>query len=45
MAFNSLNFSFTHRTVQNSTVVGLSLTCFLCPSDPNMDGLTRSPRA
>ena len=43
MAFNSINFSFTHRTVQNSTVVGLALTCFLCPSDPNSGGLTAFP--
>jgi len=43
VAFNSINFFFTHRTVQNSTVVGLALTCFLCPSDPNMDGLTSFP--
>jgi prepilin-type N-terminal cleavage/methylation domain-containing protein/prepilin-type processing-associated H-X9-DG protein len=43
VAFNSINFSFTHRTVQNSTVVGLGLTCFLCPSDPNMEGLTAFP--
>src|ERR1700733_9644503 len=38
VAFNSINFFFTHRTVQNSTVVGLALTCFLCPSDPNVGG-------
>ena len=43
VAFNSINFFFTHRTAQNSTVVGLALTCFLCPSDPNMDGLTAFP--
>ena len=43
VAFNAINFFFTHRTVQNSTVVGLSLTCFLCPSDPNMNGLTPFP--
>jgi prepilin-type N-terminal cleavage/methylation domain-containing protein/prepilin-type processing-associated H-X9-DG protein len=43
VAFNAINFSFTHRTVQNSTVVGLALTCFLCPSDPNLDGLTAFP--
>jgi prepilin-type N-terminal cleavage/methylation domain-containing protein/prepilin-type processing-associated H-X9-DG protein len=43
VAFNAINFSFTHRTVQNSTVVGLALTCFLCPSDPNMGGLTAFP--
>jgi prepilin-type N-terminal cleavage/methylation domain-containing protein/prepilin-type processing-associated H-X9-DG protein len=43
VAFNAINFSFTHRTVQNSTVVGLALTCFLCPSDPNLGGLTAFP--
>ena len=43
VAFNSINFFFTHRTVQNSTVVGLALSCFLCPSDPNLDGLTPFP--
>ena len=43
VAFNSINFSFTHRTVQNSTVVGMALTCFLCPSDPNQGGLTAFP--
>ena len=43
VAFNSINFSFTHRTVQNSTVVGLALTCFLCPSDPNSGGMTAFP--
>jgi prepilin-type N-terminal cleavage/methylation domain-containing protein/prepilin-type processing-associated H-X9-DG protein len=43
VAFNSINFFYTHRTVQNSTVVGLALTCFLCPSDPNNTGLTAFP--
>ena len=43
VAFNSINFFFTHRTVQNSTVVGLALTCFLCPSDPNSGGMTAFP--
>jgi prepilin-type N-terminal cleavage/methylation domain-containing protein/prepilin-type processing-associated H-X9-DG protein len=43
VAFNSINFFFTHRTAQNSTVVGLALTCFLCPSDPKSDGLTAFP--
>jgi prepilin-type N-terminal cleavage/methylation domain-containing protein/prepilin-type processing-associated H-X9-DG protein len=43
IAFNALNFNFTHRTVQNSTVVGLALTCFLCPSDKNIDGQTAFP--
>ena len=43
VAFNAINFFFTHRTVQNSTVVGLALTCFLCPSDPNIGGETPFP--
>ena len=43
VAFDSINFAFTHRTVQNSTVVGLALTCFLCPSDKNVDGQTAFP--
>jgi prepilin-type N-terminal cleavage/methylation domain-containing protein/prepilin-type processing-associated H-X9-DG protein len=43
VAFNSINFFYTHRTAQNSTVVGLALTCFLCPSDPNSGGLTAFP--
>src|SRR5262249_7308124 len=28
VAFNAINFSYSHRTVQNSTVVGMALTCF-----------------
>ncbi len=43
VAFDSINFFFTHRTVQNSTVVGLALNCFLCPSDPNISGQTAFP--
>jgi prepilin-type processing-associated H-X9-DG protein len=43
IAFNAINFSYTHRTYQNSTVVGLALTCFLCPSDPNSGGQTLFP--
>jgi prepilin-type N-terminal cleavage/methylation domain-containing protein len=43
VAFNSVNFFFTHRTVQNSTVVALALTCFICPSDQNQDGMTAFP--
>ena len=31
VAFNSINFSFTHRTTQNSTVVGLALHVFSLP--------------
>ena len=43
VAFNSINFFFTHRQAQNGTVVGMALTCFLCPSDPNIGGLTAFP--
>jgi prepilin-type N-terminal cleavage/methylation domain-containing protein len=43
VVFDAINFSFTHRTVQNSTVVGLAISCFLCPSDPNSGGLTPFP--
>jgi prepilin-type N-terminal cleavage/methylation domain-containing protein/prepilin-type processing-associated H-X9-DG protein len=43
VVFDAINFSFTHRTVQNSTVVGLAIACFLCPSDPNNGGLTPFP--
>ncbi len=43
VAFNAINFSHTHRTVQNSTVVGLAPACFLCPSDSNIDGRTPFP--
>ncbi len=43
VAFDAINFFFTHRTAQNSTVVGLALNCFLCPSDLNIDGMTAFP--
>jgi prepilin-type N-terminal cleavage/methylation domain-containing protein/prepilin-type processing-associated H-X9-DG protein len=43
VAFNAINFFFTHRTAPNSTVVGLALSCFLCPSDKNVDGQTAFP--
>jgi hypothetical protein len=42
VAFNAINLSFTHRTVQNSTVVGLALTCFLCPKDLELGGKLHS---
>lgn len=41
--FNALNFINDHRSVQNSTVVGLAVDFFTCPSDPNMGGLTAFP--
>jgi prepilin-type N-terminal cleavage/methylation domain-containing protein/prepilin-type processing-associated H-X9-DG protein len=41
--FNAINFSFTHRTVQNSTVVGSAVSSFTCPSDLHADGLTPFP--
>src|SRR4051812_24623255 len=31
VAFNSLNFTFDHRSAQNATVVGMNLQVFLCP--------------
>lgn len=43
VAFDSLNFSFSHRTAQNGTVVNMSLSSFLCPSDPNIAVLTPFP--
>src|SRR5947209_2223820 len=33
VAFNALNFSQNHISWQNSSVVAMSLTSFLCPSD------------
>jgi hypothetical protein len=43
VAFNGINFFFTHRTAQNSTVVGLALMCFLCPSNTLVDGQMAFP--
>jgi len=42
-AFNGLNFGFTHTQAPNSTIVGLQVAVFLCPSDPNMDARTAFP--
>jgi prepilin-type N-terminal cleavage/methylation domain-containing protein/prepilin-type processing-associated H-X9-DG protein len=41
--FNAINFSFTHRTAENSTVVGSAVGFFTCPSDPNQGGMTPFP--
>jgi prepilin-type N-terminal cleavage/methylation domain-containing protein/prepilin-type processing-associated H-X9-DG protein len=41
--FNAINFSFSHRTIQNSTVVGSAVDFFTCPSDQNAAGLTAFP--
>jgi prepilin-type N-terminal cleavage/methylation domain-containing protein/prepilin-type processing-associated H-X9-DG protein len=42
-AFNALNFTFDHRSAENSTVVGLFVSVFLCPSDTNSNGKTAFP--
>ena len=43
VAFNALNFNFNHLSAFNSTVVGMSVTVFLCPSDINTDKKTPFP--
>ena len=43
VAFNALNFSFNHLSATNTTVVGLAVTMFVCPSDPNADKRTAFP--
>ena len=43
VAFNSINFSSTHRTAINSTIVNIQVNSFVCPSDPNMGGMTAFP--
>jgi prepilin-type N-terminal cleavage/methylation domain-containing protein/prepilin-type processing-associated H-X9-DG protein len=45
VAFNAINFSSTHRTAINGTVVNMAINSFLCPSDPNRNGLTAFPTA
>jgi prepilin-type N-terminal cleavage/methylation domain-containing protein/prepilin-type processing-associated H-X9-DG protein len=42
-AFNGLNFGFTHTQAPNSTIVGLQVAVFLCPSDPLMNERTPFP--
>jgi len=43
VAFNAINFSLTHRTAANSTIVNMQISSFVCPSDPNMGGMTAFP--
>jgi prepilin-type processing-associated H-X9-DG protein len=42
-AFNGLNFSFSHTQAANSTIVGMQVAVYLCPSDPNKDQRTAFP--
>jgi prepilin-type N-terminal cleavage/methylation domain-containing protein/prepilin-type processing-associated H-X9-DG protein len=41
--FNAINFAFTHRTAENSTVVNSAVAFFTCPSDINQAGTTAFP--
>jgi prepilin-type N-terminal cleavage/methylation domain-containing protein/prepilin-type processing-associated H-X9-DG protein len=41
--FNSMNFTFDHRSAQNSTVVQSAVAFFTCPSDINFAGKTPFP--
>lgn len=41
VAFNALNFGFNHLNAANSTVVGLAVGVFVCPSDVN--GAAKTP--
>src|SRR5205814_5243137 len=43
VAFNALNFNFNHVHAANSSIVGTSVSVFLCPSDPNADKKTPFP--
>ncbi len=47
MTFNAINFTApnTHRTASNGTVVNIALSSFVCPSDPNSNGMTAFPTA
>ena len=45
VAFNTINFSLTHRTADNATVVNMQINSFVCPSDPNSGGMTAFPTA
>ncbi|MFO0958739.1 MAG: DUF1559 domain-containing protein [Isosphaeraceae bacterium] len=42
-SFNAINFTFDHRSAQNSTVVALWLPYFVCPSDPKNTQTTAFP--
>jgi prepilin-type N-terminal cleavage/methylation domain-containing protein/prepilin-type processing-associated H-X9-DG protein len=41
VALNAINFAFRHTSAQNTTVVGLQMALFLCPSDINKDQRTQ----
>jgi prepilin-type N-terminal cleavage/methylation domain-containing protein/prepilin-type processing-associated H-X9-DG protein len=43
VAFNSLNFYFSHLGAPNTTVVTVSMSIFVCPSDINNDKRTQFP--
>lgn len=43
VAFNALNFTQNHLAWQNSSVVSMVLTSFVCPSDPNSAQRTPFP--
>jgi prepilin-type N-terminal cleavage/methylation domain-containing protein/prepilin-type processing-associated H-X9-DG protein len=43
IAFNAINFSFTHRNAENATVVGVVMEVFLCPSDIHSGQMTAFP--
>jgi prepilin-type N-terminal cleavage/methylation domain-containing protein/prepilin-type processing-associated H-X9-DG protein len=43
VAFNALNFAFSHLQAPNSTVVTMSVSGFLCPSDVNANKRTPFP--
>ena len=40
VAFNSINFMFSHQDVTNTTVVTMAVSVFVCPSDVNKDQRT-----
>src|SRR4051812_25818921 len=43
VAFNALNFQFNHVNAANSSVVGMVVSVFVCPSDINSNKLTPFP--
>jgi prepilin-type processing-associated H-X9-DG protein len=43
VAFNAINFLFSHLGAANSTVVTLAMSSFVCPSDVNKDERTPFP--
>jgi prepilin-type N-terminal cleavage/methylation domain-containing protein/prepilin-type processing-associated H-X9-DG protein len=43
VAFNALNFNFNHLAAQNTTVVSMSVSVYVCPSDVNNDKRTPFP--